>query len=185
MTGKIRLYPTGQCQFIVCSSPFILGRKYCWEGGSRKRFDSVSFFHTYIHCRDCWYLIDTNWLSAWNAFVRGDNEPEPGPISSKDLLDDKGQPLPGLKNSIGIDDLCSRFTIISSIKLPYFSLFLDYRGVSPLVFYIFVELHGKDTNYPDICRYTVDIYKPAVPIERIVNISLRAIVSYVILFVIC
>ncbi len=109
---------------------------------------------SFVVFRDCWYLIDANWLNAWSRYVNGDpDEPAPGPLTTKDLLDENGNPLPRLTAKV------------------------DYRGVSPLVYYIFVELHGKDTNYPDVCRYTIDIYKPAVPVEKIVNISYRAIVS--------
>ena len=85
--------------------------------------------------------------------MNGDeHEPEPGPISSKDLLNPKTQePLPGLRPII------------------------DYRGISATVFYILVELHGKDAS-PDICRYLVDIYKAPVDVDRLVNIKFKAMV---------
>eukprot|EP01038_Epipyxis_sp_PR26KG_P008633 gene8633-11668_t len=99
--------------------------------------------------KECWFLMDSCWLNKWSAFVSNPDEDEsPGVISSADLLVN-GQPRPGLKPKI------------------------DYRGVPPLVYYIFVELYGKDSS-PEICRYVIDIYKLPVPIERLVDITLRA-----------
>ncbi len=74
----------------------------------------------------------------------------PGPVSSKNLVDENGKPL--------IDDLKAA---------------RDYRGVPATSYYIFIELYGKDTS-PDIPRYQVDIYKPEVPVGRLVNIQFRA-----------
>jgi hypothetical protein len=103
---------------------------------------------------ECWYLIDCNWLNKWSQFVRGGLEEEaPGIISSKDLLDADGNPLPGLKAK------------------------LDYRGVTPMIFYLLVELHGRDKS-PEICRYDVDIYQRPVPPDRLLKISYKAAVSW-------
>ena len=99
--------------------------------------------------------MDTNWLNTWSNFVNGgEDAPAPGPVSGKDLLDADGKPIPGLKARI------------------------DYRGVSPLIYFIFVELYGKDPNVPDICRYSIDIYQKPVPVEKLVDVAFRAIVSY-------
>lgn len=78
-----------------------------------------------------------------------DNVP-PGPISSKNLVNDKGKPL--------ISDL-------RPIR--------DYRGVPATTYWVFIELYGKDES-PDIPRYEVDIYKPEVPTGRLVNIQFKA-----------
>ena len=71
---------------------------------------------------------------------------------------------------------------------------IDYRAVVPVVYYIFVELYGRDES-PEICRYTVDIYQPPVPgapthslahlfsylltrlVERLVNIQYKAMIE--------
>lgn len=95
-------------------------------------------------------MVDSNWLNAWSAFVNSDGDP-PGPISSKELLNEKKEPLPGLKEKI------------------------DYRGVPPIVYFILIEFHGRDSS-PDICRFSVDIYAPQIPIERTVNSKLKAVV---------
>jgi uncharacterized membrane protein YgcG len=98
--------------------------------------------------RECWYLIDSKWLNQWAAFCNSEDEEPPYHISSKELLDEKGEPLPGLKAKI------------------------DYRGVVPMVFFILVELHGRD-NSPEIMRYKVDIYAPPLTIDRIIKHGLK------------
>lgn len=80
-----------------------------------------------------------------------DEEP-PGPITTKDLLDDNNEPLPKLKPKI------------------------DYRGVSPMVYACFVELYGKDRS-PELCRYTIDIYQREVPLDRQVTIKKPCVVN--------
>lgn len=125
-----------------------------------KRFD-----RTEITRKECWYLMDAQWLNAWAAFAssvdregkrKEDTELEvgegispPGPVTSKDLLDGEGKPLAGLRSRI------------------------DYRGVPPIVFFIFCELYGRDQS-PELCRYTVDIYQRALPVERLVDIQYKA-----------
>lgn len=97
--------------------------------------------------------MDAKWLNAWSTFVKGpDDADPPGLISNSELLDEAGNPLPGLRSKI------------------------DYRGVAPIAYYVLVQLHGRDKS-PTICRYTVDIYKPAVPDERLVNMKMTAVVS--------
>lgn len=108
--------------------------------------------------KECWYLIDSKWLNQWSAFVNGDDDEDPPyHISSKELLDEKGEPLPGLK----VKD--------------------DYRGVVPMVFFILVELHGRDKS-PEIMRYKVDIYAPPLTVDRIVRHGLRSSVRRLIAF---
>lgn len=97
------------------------------------KFDSLSINAR----RECWFLVDTRWLDKWMRFVKAGGEP-PGPMSTKELLDQKKRPLKGLEATI------------------------DYRGVNPMVYYILQELHGKDRS-PEIMRYKVDIYEMDVP----------------------
>ena len=81
--------------------------------------------------------MDAQWLISWSEFVRSDSclPPTPGPVSSLKLLKEDGvTPLHGLSARV------------------------DYRGVTPLVFYSFCELYGRDRS-PEICRFEVDIYK--------------------------
>jgi hypothetical protein len=101
---------------------------------------------------ECWFLIDCTWLNAWLAFIHTEEGELPGPISSKDLLDEKGNPLKDLKAKV------------------------DYRGLSPTAYFILKTLHGSDGS-PDLPRYHIDIYKPPVPIERLVTIQMNAVVS--------
>lgn len=61
--------------------------------------------------KECWYLIDSSWLNDWSNFVHGDLDP-PDMMSSKALIDKDRKVLPGLRSRI------------------------DYRGVTPLVFYM-------------------------------------------------
>lgn len=100
--------------------------------------------------KECFFLIDSDWLNAWAAFVNGDEtEDPPGPLSTAQLLDSKQNPLPNLQ----------------AIR--------DYRGVPPIVYFIFVELYGKDSS-PEIARYVVDIYKVPVSVAKMVNIQVTA-----------
>jgi hypothetical protein len=98
--------------------------------------------------RECWYLLDCLWLNRWVEFTTSedpDTEP-PGPVSSKGLLGANNQPLPNLKAKI------------------------DYRGVTPLIYFLFLELYGRDKS-PDICRYAVDMSLLPVPPEQLVEMQ--------------
>ena len=91
--------------------------------------------------RECWFLMDSAWLNKWASFTRDASDTSlPGPISSAALLDKDNKPLPGLRARI------------------------DYRGVLPIVYFIFVRLYGKDKS-PELPRYSVDIYSPQVEIS--------------------
>lgn len=176
--------------------------------------------------KECWYLVDANWLNKWAAYVDigrqmkyqkvraariaarkarreekrrrmeeadisddewtegedsstddddevdSDNEneefnddgsarelffdeetddaEEPGILTSGELVDGKGKPLNGLEAK------------------------LDYRGVPSISYFCFKELYGKDNSFPDLPRYVVDIYKPGVPVDRLVPIQMKA-----------
>ena len=98
-------------------------------------------------------MIDSKWLNKWSAFVNDADEDEPpGKISTKGLLDKDGKPLQGL-------------------HVP-----IDYRGVTPLIYQIFINLYGKDDS-PELCRYAIDIYKLQIPVEQLVKIKMRSMVS--------
>jgi len=98
--------------------------------------------------KECWFLVDSDWLNKWSAFVNGgDGEDSPGPLSTKELLDAQDIPLLNL--------------------MPI----RDYRGVPPIVYFIFLELYGKDSS-PELCRYQIDIYKSPVSVAKLVNIQL-------------
>eukprot|EP01031_Cornospumella_fuschlensis_P038419 gene38419-46695_t len=62
--------------------------------------------------RECWFLVDCVWLNAWSAYVNTEDGDPPGPMSTKDLLDAKNNPLPDLKARI------------------------DYRGLAPTAYFI-------------------------------------------------
>lgn len=98
---------------------------------------------------DCWFLIDSNWLNTWSEFVNSDDSDPPGPVTSKQLLGTDGIPIVSLKEKI------------------------DYRGVTPLIYFIFLNLYGHDGS-PHIPRYVVDIYKHPVPVARLVDIQYLA-----------
>jgi hypothetical protein len=85
--------------------------------------------------------MDSEWLNKWSTFVLSDDilEPEPGPVTTKSLFDETGVLLPNLRSRI------------------------DYRGVNPLVYQIFIQLYGKEKNSVEITRYLVDIY--GIPVE--------------------
>jgi hypothetical protein len=95
-----------------------------------------------------YYLLDCNWLKRWTEFTTNGG-PFPGKISSIDLVDKSNKALPNLKAKV------------------------HYRGVIPLVYFIFISLHGWDRS-PHVCRYTIDIEAPAVPIAKIFDIQYAA-----------
>jgi hypothetical protein len=100
----------------------------------------------------CWYLIDSFWLHQWSNFVNSSDDDDvdpPGPVSSLGLLDSVGKPLPGLRSGV------------------------DYRGVSPITYFIFVDFYGKVPSSIDLCRYIVDIYKPPAPPEKLVSFIIQ------------
>ncbi len=129
---------------------------------------------------ECWFMIDANWLNRWSEFVNDpDCEDPPGPMTTKDLLCDAASLQTSTSmNSTESDQTKPIFTKGPGAKVPLPGLQprIDYRAVPPMVYFIFIELYGRDSA-PDICRYTVDIYKPEVPIDRLVNIKLKAVVS--------
>lgn len=76
--------------------------------------------------------MDIKWLNAWANFVTTADGAEPGPITTKELLDSDLKPL------------------------AYIQCKIDYRCVCPMMYHLLREFHGKDTS-PEICRYGFDI----------------------------
>lgn len=96
--------------------------------------------------------MDAEWLYRWADWIAGKVDiEEVGRISTENLIDpETREPLYGLEAKI------------------------NYRGVPQLVYYILKELHGKDRT-PEFCRYTVDIYQPPVPPEKLAKFRPHAI----------
>ncbi|KAF0686801.1 Aste57867_21423 [Aphanomyces stellatus] len=88
------------------------------------------------HPNDCWLLIETSWLQAWLRYVASPAAPPPGPITHASLLRRDGTLAPNL--------LCKT----------------HYRCISPMVWSLFVMLHGATAR--PIARFTTDIYDCAV-----------------------
>lgn len=126
--------------------------------------------------------MDCRWLEAWAEFAQyvpptkkaaiPENDNTDGEISSASIhsvdLDDAPPDPPG---PVSTKDLFAA----DGTLLPNLRAKIDYRGVPPMVYAIFVELYGKDSS-PEICRYIVDIYKAAVPDDKLVKIKLNAVV---------
>ena len=107
--------------------------------------ETTASMNTTIHST----VSDTTRLDA-EAEEEEDNTP-PGPLSSVNLVDEHGKPI-----------------------IPNLQVKKDYRGVPAITYWVFVELYGKDDT-PALPRYEVDIYKPEVPVGRLVNIQFKAI----------
>ncbi len=122
-----------------------------------KRYD-----RTDINPREeCYFLIDSKWLNDWAAFTQGVNEQDPPgtTYSLAHLL------IYSLFHSLGVISSIGLLTRDKKKPLGELQPRIDYRAVIPVVYYIFVELYGRDES-PEICRYTVDIYQPPVPGTR-------------------
>lgn len=136
--------------------------------------------------------MDAKWLNAWSSFVAGEVDDPPGPVSSAELFvpilestnneashdSEKGEESKGEEKETKKYKPFVRVTpaVPYSKLLPGLRPKIDYRAVPPVVFYLFVELHGKD-NSPELCRYVIDIYKYAIPVEDLINIQYTAMVS--------
>lgn len=87
---------------------------------------------TQLSRKECWMLIDTQWMQRWAEYALRDG-PVPGPISNGVLLE------PEWKERME-DDALGR----PDIPRPGLEVMTDYRGVPPLVWCLFQELHGSD-----------------------------------------
>lgn len=141
----------------------------------------------------CWFIIDSKWLNAWSEFV---NSPTPAEHDDDDDDDDNANDDDDDDNSAvavkrrekkkqrekeiaeAVDPpgkLTTHYLYNDDYSelLPGLKTRIDYRGVAPVVYYIFLELYGKDDS-PEICRYVVDIYNAPVSVDKLVNIKLKA-----------
>jgi len=105
---------------------------------------------TTVTLHECWFIIDSNWLNKWSEFVHSTDENTdnniPDKISTQALFDENGKLLKNLQCKI------------------------DYRAVPPLVYFIFVNLYGRDKS-PEIARYLIDIY--GIDVELSLAIKVR------------
>jgi len=126
-----------------------------------QKYDKINI----IPRKECWYLIDSKWLNQWTKYVLStsistndddDNDDEveevdpPGLLTTEHLHDEHGKLLLNLQPN------------------------LDYRGVTPLVYYIFTELYGRakvDKTSPELTRYQCDIYK--IPVTTVDMLKIR------------
>ena len=83
-----------------------------------------------------WYIVSSNWLLRWKAYVVDDTAACPGPVDNLILLDDKGQLRTGLQKV------------------------LHYRGIVEETWNFLISMHGGG---PIMTRRKIDIYdKPLV-----------------------
>uniref|UniRef100_K3WJJ1 DUSP domain-containing protein n=1 Tax=Globisporangium ultimum (strain ATCC 200006 / CBS 805.95 / DAOM BR144) TaxID=431595 RepID=K3WJJ1_GLOUD len=107
-----------------------------------------------ISRKECWFLVDTQWMARWVAFV-GQNGPLPGPITNEALLQPdwherlRGE-LPGEPDAPreGLERM------------------VHYRCVNPMVWCILSELHGPG-DAPVLVRYVLDINADSVDKESV------------------
>ncbi|KAF1316550.1 hypothetical protein FI667_g15312, partial [Globisporangium splendens] len=104
----------------------------------------VKYDRATIGRKECWFVIDANWMNNWvNFAARGG--PLPGPITNEVLLEpDWKERLEGL--------------VLGRADTPRKGLTAqkDYRCVTPMVFCLFVELHGMG-EAPLLPRFMIDI----------------------------
>lgn len=115
----------------------------------RRRKLEVSLIMKYdsatIKRGQCWFMISTAWLARWIEFAAKGGE-LPGPIANGELLQDGWQSRRH-SDEAGRPDVPREGLVLSK----------DYRGVSPMVWCLFVELHGLG-DAPLLPRYLLDIY---------------------------
>jgi hypothetical protein len=110
--------------------------------------------------RECWFLVSAAWMKEWVTYM---DMPKSYPVggggvSSKSK---KGQAAAPMAAPGPISNL-SLYADPDGKKLKDELMpKRDYRGVNPTLWFIFVELYGKD-KAPELCRYTMDAYAPAV-----------------------
>jgi hypothetical protein len=100
-----------------------------------KKYDALSINNR----RLCWFLCSTHWLAQWAAFVTAETEEErraaepPTEVSNLRLYQ---------------SSQCLEFR-------PELEKIRDYRGVSPIVWNIYVNIYGVDSSGA-ICRCEID-----------------------------
>eukprot|EP00403_Amphidinium_massartii_P041842 CAMPEP_0178445260 /NCGR_PEP_ID=MMETSP0689_2-20121128/40045_1 /TAXON_ID=160604 /ORGANISM="Amphidinium massartii, Strain CS-259" /LENGTH=387 /DNA_ID=CAMNT_0020069745 /DNA_START=13 /DNA_END=1176 /DNA_ORIENTATION=+ len=85
---------------------------------------------------ETWYLVDTNWLQKWKAFVKHSDQ-LPGPIDNSRLVDVRtGVPKAGLQAK------------------------RDYRGVAKEIWCRWVDIYGGG---PEVVRKELNLYASGLP----------------------
>ena len=123
--------------------------------------------------KECWYLVNSDWITSWAAFVTNDPTVDGlrpsqivyGPSRSRQVVgaSESGTP-PSLQSppppstSVLPPGPISNnvlFTGGGTKVRADISPIRDYRGVSPVVWFLYVEQYGTDGS-PPIPRYAVD-----------------------------
>jgi len=136
-----------------------------------------------IRRQDCWFLMDSQWIQRWMLYTQpglaadeakqeGDEKVDDNEGEGGDELEEELTPSPGPVSSARLIEPGLAPTS-APVVLRNLQPVVDYRGVPSFVYFTFVELHGKDSS-PELARYHVDIYKPQLPIERVIPIRYRA-----------
>lgn len=105
----------------------------------------VKYDKTVIDRHECWFVVDALWMTAWVNFAARSG-PLPGPIANEHLLEPQWEArLDGSE--------------IGRPEAPRDGLELTkhYRCVTPMVWCLFLELHGA-TRAPLLPRFVLDIY---------------------------
>lgn len=135
-----------------------------------QKYDKVSITPR----KECWYIIDSKWLNQWTKYVLhkstiNDTNCSTDKNSKNDVdneLDDEVSP-PGLLTTEDLHDENGELLLNLQPNL-------DYRGVRPLIYYIFVELYGRKEitkRNPELTRYQCDIYK--IPVTTVDMLKIR------------
>lgn len=95
--------------------------------------------------KECWFVIAVHWMNSWVEFAaRGG--PPPGPIANETLLEPEW-----------LERMESRVPGRPDAPRAGLVRMKDYRCVTPMVWCLFVELHGT-TNAPVLARYGTVLY---------------------------
>lgn len=100
----------------------------------------LKFDKSKIKRSECWFMVDTQWMARWVAFV-GQGGPLPGTITNENLL------LPEWR-----DRLNGEIPGEPDTPRPGLERSKDFRCVNPMVWSILSELHGAG-DIPVIARY--------------------------------
>ncbi|EGZ12688.1 hypothetical protein PHYSODRAFT_248726 [Phytophthora sojae] len=96
--------------------------------------------------KECWFAVHADWMNRWALFV-GKGGPLPGPITNHELLQ------PGW-------DTASEDPNRAAFVRSGLEIMKDFRLVTPMVWSLFVALHGEG-DAPPIARFTLDINSEA------------------------
>ncbi|TMW55541.1 hypothetical protein Poli38472_010423 [Pythium oligandrum] len=100
---------------------------------------------TKLSRRECWFLIDAQWMSKWIAFAaRGG--PLPGPITNENLLAEGWEARVDGEAPGRPDEPRQGLEITK-----------DYRAVPPMIWCLLLQLHGAGRT-PPLARFELDLY---------------------------